>query len=61
MTKTQFYKIREKLGKTREQLAIENHVTTRTITNWTNGDTKPNEKDLFWMKKKLKYPIDTVK
>ncbi len=58
MTKTEFYKIRKKLGKTIAVLAEENLVTTRTIINWSQGYTEPNEKDLYWMKKKLKYPID---
>ena len=49
---------RERLKMTQEQFADINLVSKRTIIRWENGSTTPDEKDLFWMKKKLKLPID---
>lgn len=50
---------RERLKMTQEQFADINLVTSRTIRKWESGATHPDEKDLFWMKKKLKLPIDS--
>ena len=52
---------REKRGMTQTEFADINLVTKRTVINWEQGATHPDEKDLFWMKKKLKLPIDTMK
>ena len=52
---------RERLGMTQSQFADINLVTKRTVINWEQGATNPDEKDLFWMKKKLKLPIDSMK
>jgi transcriptional regulator with XRE-family HTH domain len=52
---------RERLGMTQEEFARKNLVTRQTIINWESGVTNPDEKDILWMKKKLKISFDNVK
>ena len=61
MKRNWVYNLRKEIGVSQDVFADMNHVSRRTVCNWELGATRPDIKDLFWMKNKLNLPVDIVK